>query len=63
MSERTMRVLQGWLNLSEQERSEVAAEIERMRRLVERKQLDETAERLRVNAGPVKMPCPCCGRG
>ena len=69
MTERAKVVLRGFLELSREEQDEVLRQIDRLHnskefeRIVEKKQLDESAERFRINAGPVKNPCPCCGRG
>jgi hypothetical protein len=68
MNDKSKRVLAGWLKLSDSERADVEAEINRItnsptwRRADLREELSKSIGVTRVASGPYGEGCPCCGR-
>lgn len=61
MNDKTKRVMNGLLNLSDVERNELEEELRRYRMKTTREQELFKTE-MRVASGPMGNACPCCGR-
>lgn len=65
MSKNSTRVLAGLIKLSGSEQEEVLRQFDRYRRkdqLSQRLEEMELAKSVRIDAGPLKETCVCCGR-
>jgi hypothetical protein len=66
MNDKTKRVIAGWLALSDSERADFEAEINRVRNAPSWQQRSIREELTnvvtKVATGPYGQGCPCCGR-
>jgi hypothetical protein len=66
MNDKTRRVFNGWLSLSDSERVEFDAAVREFRTAAEstKRELRESIRSKveKMDTGPVGSPCACCGR-